>query len=50
MFHPSAKDPAYGRRLAIIVPYRDRSQHLATFVPHIVAYFERDKLDKQIRI
>jgi hypothetical protein len=48
--HSSAKDSAYGRRLAIIVPYRDRSQHLATFVPHIVAYFERDKLDKQIRV
>jgi hypothetical protein len=24
----------YGRRLAIIVPYRDRAQHLAKFIPH----------------
>ena len=35
-------------RLAIIVPYRDRKQHLDQFVPHMRAYFARDKLDKDI--
>ena len=40
-------DPRYSKRLAIIVPYRDRADHLARFVPHLVAYFERDKLDRQ---
>jgi len=38
-------DPRYAKRLAIVVPYRDRAEHLARFVPHMVAYFERDKLD-----
>ena len=36
------------KRLAIIVPYRDRRQHLDQFVPHMRAYFARDKLDKDI--
>ena len=36
------------KRLAIIVPYRDRQQHLDAFVPHMRAYFARDKLDKAI--
>jgi glycosyl transferase family 7 (putative galactosyltransferase) len=36
------------KRLAIIVPYRDRQQHLDQFVPHMRAYFARDKLDKAI--
>ena len=36
------------RRLAIIVPYRDRKLHLDQFVPHMRAYFARDKLDKDI--
>ena len=31
--------------LCIVVPYRDRSEHLAEFVPHMTAYFERDKFD-----
>jgi hypothetical protein len=44
----AAADPRYSKRLAIVVPYRDRAPHLAQFVPHLVAYFERDKLDKQI--
>jgi hypothetical protein len=35
-------------RLSIIVPYRDRPAQLARFVPHLVAYFQRDKLDKDI--
>ncbi|MGH6790621.1 MAG: galactosyltransferase-related protein [Pseudolabrys sp.] len=40
----------YGKRLAIVVPYRDRAEHLARFVPHMVTYFQRDKLDKQIAV
>ena len=43
-------DPRYSKRLAIVVPYRDRADHLARFVPHIAAYFERDKLDRQIAV
>jgi N-terminal region of glycosyl transferase group 7/N-terminal domain of galactosyltransferase len=45
---PGASDERYSKRLAIVVPYRDRAQHLAQFVPHMVSYFERDKLDRQI--
>ena len=48
--HPGAADPRYSKRLAIVVPYRDRAQHLAQFVPHMAAYFERDKLDQQIAV
>jgi N-terminal region of glycosyl transferase group 7/N-terminal domain of galactosyltransferase len=46
--NPGATDARYNKRLAIVVPYRDRAQHLAQFVPHMVSYFERDKLDRQI--
>lgn len=35
-------------RLSIVVPYRDRAAHLARFLPHLTAYFQRDKLDKEI--
>ena len=41
-------DPRYAKRLAIVVPYRDRAEHLSRFVPHMVTYFQRDKLDRQI--
>jgi hypothetical protein len=40
----------YGKRLAIVVPYRDRTEHLKSFVPHVSAYFQRDKLDRFIPI
>jgi hypothetical protein len=36
------------RRLAIVVPYRNRQQHLDQFVPHMRAYFARDKADRTI--
>ena len=36
------------KRLAIIVPYRDRPEQLDQFVPHLRAYFARDKLDRTI--
>jgi len=47
---PGAVEPRYSKRLAIVVPYRDRAEHLARFVPHMLAYFERDKLDRQIAV
>ena len=36
------------RRLAIVVPYRDRAEHLQTFVSHMQNFFRHDKLDRQI--
>ena len=36
------------RRLTIVVPYRDRSGHFDQFVPHLRAYFARDKVDRVI--
>jgi hypothetical protein len=39
-----------GQRLGIVVPFRDRQEHLAAFLPHIVAYFERDKADRNIHV
>jgi N-terminal region of glycosyl transferase group 7/N-terminal domain of galactosyltransferase len=39
----------YQKKLAIVVPYRDRSQHLSQFIPHMQTYFERDKLDRNIK-
>jgi len=38
----------YNKRLAIVVPYRDRAEHLGKFVPHLATYFQRDKLDRHI--
>lgn len=40
---------AYRKTLAIVVPYRDRAAHLAAFLPHMQAYFTRDKLDRNLR-
>ena len=39
---------AYARRLALVVPYRDRADQLARFLPHITTYFERDLFDRTI--
>jgi hypothetical protein len=36
------------KRLSIIVPYRAREEHFNQFVPHLRAYFARDKLDSKI--
>lgn len=36
------------KRLTIIVPYRDRAQHLEQFQEHVRAYFARDKVDNTI--
>jgi hypothetical protein len=44
-------DPArYGKKLNIVVPYRDRAEHLRQFVPHMLTYFARDKLDRAIDV
>jgi len=39
----------YDEKLCIIVPYRDRAEHLQQFIPHMLAYFQRDKLDRYIQ-
>jgi N-terminal region of glycosyl transferase group 7 len=36
------------KRLAIIVPYRDRDAHLSALIPHLWAYFQRDKADRNV--
>lgn len=36
------------QKLSIIVPYREREDQLRQFLPHMEAYFERDKVDKNI--
>jgi hypothetical protein len=36
------------QRLAIIVPYRDRADHLQWFMSHVRSYFARDKVDRAI--
>ena len=36
--------------LAIVVPYRDRAQHLAVFLPHLCAYFSRDVLARRVPV
>ena len=38
----------YRKRVAIIVPYRARPEHIQKFVPHILMYFARDKIDRAI--
>ncbi|MFN4143802.1 galactosyltransferase-related protein [Aestuariivirga sp.] len=38
----------YTKRLNVVVPYRNRAEHLAKFIPHMLMYFARDKLDSQI--
>jgi hypothetical protein len=37
-----------GRRLAVIVPYRDRAESLGKFIPHMAKYFARDKVDSAL--
>jgi hypothetical protein len=39
----------YNKTLAIIVPYRDRADHLRQFLPHMITYFQRDKLDRYVK-
>lgn len=46
----SAEAEPVAKRLAIVVPYRDRAEHREQFIPHLTAYFQRDKLDSQIPV
>ena len=42
-------DPAdFAARLAIVIPYRDREEHLKRMLPYLVTYFERDRFAKAI--
>jgi hypothetical protein len=45
-----SKERRYDKRLAIIVPYRDRAENLERFLPHVATYFERDKLDCRVAV
>ncbi len=36
------------KRLGIVVPYRDRAEHLHRFILHVANYFTRDKTDHRI--
>jgi len=38
------------RRLGIVIPYRDRQQHLTQAIPHLAAYFTCDKLDNVLQV
>jgi hypothetical protein len=46
----AAPERRYDKRLAVIVPYRDRAAHLQQLLPHLVTYFTRDKLDRRINV
>jgi N-terminal region of glycosyl transferase group 7/N-terminal domain of galactosyltransferase len=37
-------------RLGIVIPYRDRQQHLMQVVPHLAMYFTRDKTDSALSV
>jgi hypothetical protein len=45
---PTLDAGAFSARLAIVVPYRDRAEHLSRLVPHLVTFFERDALARAI--
>jgi N-terminal region of glycosyl transferase group 7/N-terminal domain of galactosyltransferase len=48
--HISPPDRRYDKRLAIVVPYRNRVEHLEKLLPHFNAYFTRDKLDRRLAV
>ncbi|MBY0431813.1 MAG: galactosyltransferase, partial [Rhodospirillales bacterium] len=39
-----------GKRLTIIVPYRDRESQLRNWLPYLRLYFARDKIDRHIEV
>jgi hypothetical protein len=45
---PELMDTMEVRPLQIVVPYRNREAHFKSFVPHLRAYFARDKSDRHI--
>ena len=40
----------YGKKIAIIVPYRDRREQLDTFVPHMIEFFKNKDVEYEIII
>ena len=46
----SEETTALPRRLGIVIPYRDRVEHLFQTVPHLATYFTRDKLDVDLSV
>ena len=40
----------YGKKIAIIVPYRDRREQLDTFVPHMIEFFKNKSVEYEIFI
>lgn len=38
------------KKLGVIIPYRNREDHLTALLPHLISYFQRDKLDKAIDV
>ena len=45
---PSVDPADFAARLAIVIPYRDREQHLTRLLPHLVTFFERDRFARAI--
>lgn len=37
-------------RLGIIVPYRNRAEHLSRFLPHMISYFQREKSARDLDV
>ena len=37
-------------RLGIVIPYRNRSDHLFQIVPHLARYFSRHQIDSEIPV
>ena len=38
------------KKLAVIVPYRNRELHLKKFLPHLISYFRRDVIGKALDV
>ncbi|MEO8486892.1 MAG: galactosyltransferase-related protein [Betaproteobacteria bacterium] len=45
---PSVDPADYAARLSIVIPYRDREDHLVRMLPHLVTFFERDRFARAI--
>ena len=45
---PTIDAADYAARLAIVIPYRDRQEHLSRLIPHLVTFFERDRCARAI--
>jgi N-terminal region of glycosyl transferase group 7/N-terminal domain of galactosyltransferase len=38
-----------GRPLGVVIPYRDREQHLKELIPHLISFFRRDRFNSVIK-